>query len=284
MQRLKSYSQLFALALGFMLCACQTVERGNSRSGDDDGKEFVIELPNLPQGARPLVMTRIPAGRFMMGSPDDEPGHEENESPRHEVVISRPFYMAKYEITQAQWLTLMDDNVAHEEMRGLDKPVNRPSWEQCQEFIRRLNGILNDLRYRLPTEAEWEYACRAGTDAPAYWGDARGDEIMDQYAWYRFNADFEIHPAGEKKPNAWGLYDMMGNVWEWCLDWYGPYPSDMQTDPAGPANGDERVIRGGSWAGRGEWLRSADRGKMPPDKGFHTGGFRIVRSEERTGA
>ena len=194
-------------------------------------------------------------------------------------MISEDFYMGKFEVTQAQWVAIMGENPSHEEMIGDDLPVNKVSLDDCQEFLKRLNGILNDFRYRLPTEAEWEYACRAGTKTAAYFSKNPTPPQIDKHAWYRENSDYIIHPVGTKAPNPWGLHDMYGNVWEWCWDWYGPYSPITRTDPRGPSEGEEIVIRGASWMAKAEFIRSADRGKMDDSRGYHTGGFRIVWSE-----
>ncbi len=274
--RFTSLLLAFCCLLSFI--ACQTGQRAGSKPSTPP-KEKVIELPGLPQDAAPLVLVRIPAGSFMMGSGPDDPGHEENEAPKHEVAISEPFYMGKFEVTQAQWTALMGSNPSHEEMIGDDLPVNKVSVDDCQEFLKRLNGLLNDFRYRLPTEAEWEYACRAGTKTTTYFSNTPTPEQIAQHAWYRENSDFTTQPVGSLLPNPWGLHDMHGNVWEWCWDWYGPYSAVKRTDPRGPSEGEEIVIRGASWMARPEYIRSADRGKMADSRGFHTGGFRIVWSE-----
>ena len=269
---------IIAISCLLVLCACQMAQRKSGRPSAP-AKEKIVELPNLSEDAVPLVLVRIPAGTFIMGSPSDEPGHEDNESPQHEVVISEDFYMGKFEVTQAQWVSIMGRNPSHEEMIGDDLPVNKVSLADCQDFLKRLNGILNDWRYRLPTEAEWEYACRAGTKTATSFGDNPTPEQIGKYAWYRENSDYTIHPVGSKEPNPWGLHDMYGNVWEWCWDWYGPYSPIKRTDPRGPSEGEEIVIRGASWMAKPQFIRSADRGKMVDSRGYHTGGFRIVWSE-----
>ncbi|MDP8246317.1 MAG: formylglycine-generating enzyme family protein [Candidatus Hinthialibacter antarcticus] len=275
---MKLNTPIVAIGCLLILCACQTAQRTGGRSSAPP-KEKIVELPGLSQDAAPLVLARIPAGSFLMGSDSSEPGHEDNEAPQHEVVISEDFYMGKFEITQAQWVAIMGSNPSHEEMIGDNLPVNKVSLDECQEFLKRLNGMLNDWRYRLPTEAEWEYACRAGSKTTTSFSKNPTPEQIDKHAWYRENSDYVIHPVGFKTPNAWGLHDMYGNVWEWCWDWYGPYSPIKRTDPRGPSEGEEIVIRGGSWMAKPEFIRSADRGKMDDSRGYHTGGFRIVWSE-----
>ena len=146
------------------------------------------------------------------------------------------------------------------------------SWDDVQEFIRKLNAAVGEERYRLPTEAEWEYAARAGTS-----GDRYGN--LDAIAWYGDNSGSRTHPVGRKAPNAWGLHDMLGNVWEWTQDWYGDYPGGSVTDPQGPASGSERVFRGGSWGGFARYCRASFRGYDSP--GFRAGylGFRLLRTK-----
>ncbi len=240
--------------------------------------EIVVQLPELPDGATPLIMVKIPAGTFQMGSPESEKFHEKNESPVHKVTITEDFYLGKYEVTQAQWLTLMDKNPSTYE--GDNLPVNRVSWHDAQEFIKKLNNLEDHSGFRLPTEAEREYACRAGTTTATYIGENVSMEQMQEHAWFRENSEHELHPVGQKKPNPWGLYDMYGNVWEWCFDWYGLYPKEPQTDPKGPENGEEKVFRGASWLGKFEYMRSADRGKFDPSLRRNTGGLRLAKSIE----
>jgi formylglycine-generating enzyme required for sulfatase activity len=228
----------------------------------------------LPGGV-PLEMVLIPAGKFKMGDKDA--------GPIHEVTISRPFYLGKYQVTQAQWKVVMnapdeaksglwarltgnaaDNNPSY--FKGDNLPVEQVSWKDTQEFCRKLGP-----EYRLPTEAEWEYACRAGTT-----GDYAGN--LDEMAWYDKNSGDKTHPVGQKKPNPWGLYDMHGNVWEWCQDWYGAYPDQAVTDPSGPTSGSCRVLRGGSWFHEAFSCRSAQRDSFTPDDRSHALGFRLSRT------
>ena len=203
--------------------------------------------PPLKKAGEELVNTigmkfrLIQPGSFMMGS---EKG-DSSEKPVHKVTLTKGFYIGVYEVTQEEWEKVMGSNPSH--FKGRKNPVERVSWEDAQEFARKLSEKEN-VMYRLPTEAEWEYACRAGTTAEYYWGD----DGIGRYAWYIGNQDGTTHPVGQKKPNAWGLYDMSGNVWEWCGDWYSPaYPADKEAvDPKGAAGGSFRVFRGGSWLNR----------------------------------
>jgi len=249
-----------------------------------------------------MTFAYIPDGTFMMGSPLEEPGRREDET-RHEVTISRPFYMQTTEVTQAQWRRVMGRNPSFFKNCGQDCPVENVSWGEVQEFIKRLNALEKTNKYRLPTEAEWEYACRAGTDTPFYSGPViiLGDNTvpaLDVIAWHAGNscADypgaldlpiwwesqpncsrFGPQPAARKLPNAWGLFDMSGNVWEWCQNWYKEYSEDPAVDPQGPDYGSERVFRGGSWISGGWDCRSASRdGFSPGGRGLNIG-FRLVR-------
>lgn len=270
---------LFAATLlfGFSAMECRTVVSQKEAIESSKGNEWRIELPGLKASDAPLLLVRIPAGTFQMGSLELEQGREENESPRRAVGITKDFYLGKFEVTQAQWTAVTGENPSTE----LDPnyPVNKVSWEDCQEFLRRLNQIMKTSAFRLPTEAEFEYACRAGTETSTYFGDNPSEETMLEYAWFRNNSDSELHTVGSLKPNAWGLFDILGNVREWCQDWYGPYNDGKQTDPVGPSQGTEKVIRGASWMARPEWIRSADRGKFAPDLRRNTGGLRVAYSE-----
>ncbi|NLX14579.1 MAG: formylglycine-generating enzyme family protein [Phycisphaerales bacterium] len=197
-------------------------------------------------GGVEIELVLIPAGEFLMGSPDTEPHRNADEGPQHRVRIPQPFYMGKYEVTQAQWQAVMRKNPAT--FKGDDRrPVENVSWDDCQKFCRWLSAKLGQT-IRLPTEAEWEYACRAGSPAPYHYGDSVSD--LDAYAWYRQNSEGATHPVGRKKPNAFGLYDLHGNVWEWCADvWHDNYqgaPADGSAWIKG-GNSAGRILRGGAW-------------------------------------
>jgi formylglycine-generating enzyme required for sulfatase activity len=218
----------------------------------------------------------VPAGQFMMGAGEDERA-DGDERPRHPVTISRPFYLGVHEVTQGQWETVMDNNPSH--FKGRDRPVENVSWEDVQEFILRLNREEeNGRRYRLPTEAEWEYAARAGSTGAYSFGDDAG--MLDAHAWYLDNAGGTTHPVGTRNPNAWGLHDMHGNVWEWVSDWYGYYVDAPGTDPAGPPSGQDRVVRGGGWNMFGFYCRSATRDRGAPGYLNDTVGFRLAITAE----
>jgi formylglycine-generating enzyme required for sulfatase activity len=207
----------------------------------------------------------ISPGSFMMGSDSGEA----DERPVHRITISVGFFIGRYEVTQAQWRAAMDDNPSS--FKGNDRPVENVSWNDAQEFISRLNDLNEGHIYRLPTEAEWEYACRAGTT-----GDFAGN--LDSIAWYAGNSGNQTHPVGTRQPNPWGLFDMHGNVSEWCEDFYDEhgYGGSPGTNPFGPLRGEYRVLRGGSWDIDGSLARSATRYWDGPDYRDGSNGLRVV--------
>ena len=220
-----------------------------------------------------MELVLIPPGEFKMGSDSDRP----DEKPSHPVVISKAFYLGKYEVTQAQWQEVMGTNPSH--FKGdPNRPVERVSWKMVQEFINKLNAKEGHNLYRLPTEAEWEYAARAGSTTKYYFGD--DDALLEQYAWFNKNDKGATHPVGQLKPNAWGLYDMMGNVWEWVQDWRGPYAAGHQVDPQGPATGNARGYRGGGWGYPHIRCRVAFRSYDSPDYVYGTHGFRLAMTAQ----
>ena len=216
-----------------------------------------------------IEFVQIPAGQFQMGSTSYS-----DEQPVTQVRISRGFWMSKYEVTQAQWEAVMGSNPSVFPGCGGDCPVERVSWNDVQEFIRTLNERERGTgyEYRLPREAEWEYAARAGTT-----GERHGD--LDAIAWYRGNSGGRTHPVGQKEPNAFGLHDMLGNVWEWVGDRFGRYPGGSVTDPVGSESGSLRVLRGGSWAFIARDCRSANRHGLSPGRRSNFLGFRLLRTE-----
>ena len=218
-----------------------------------------------------MEFVRVPAGEFLMGSESEEAGSDEQ--PLTRVRISRGFYLGKHEVTQAEWQAVMGRNPSAFDECGPDCPVENVSWEDVQEFIRKLNAAVGEERYRLPTEAEWEYAARAGTSGDRY------SEDLDAIAWYDGNSGGRTHPVGRKAPNAWGLHDMLGNVWEWPQDRFGGYPGGAVTDPRGPAAGSQRVARGGCWFHGARSGRAADRFDMSPGFRYGIFGFRLLRTE-----
>jgi formylglycine-generating enzyme required for sulfatase activity len=245
-----------------------------------------------------MKLVLIPKGTFQMGSPPSENGSEDNER-QHEVTLTRDYYIGAFEVTQSQYEKVMGKNPSYfqgdkiaerhpqtnrvvKEVDSSNHPVEQVSWKDAVEFCQKLSELPEEKAagrvYRLPTEAEWEYACRAGSKSAYSFGDER--DSLDDYAWYGENGDGKTHPVGQKKPNAWGLYDMHGNVWEWCSDWYGDYPKGAVSDPVGPRGGSGRVGRGGSWDGEAANCRSADRGGDIPSDRYDSNGFRVALSSQ----
>jgi len=222
-----------------------------------------------------MEFVRIEAGTFRMGLPTRRTGRSDERS-LHTVHITQPFYLGKYEVTQGQWRAVLGNNPSHFADCGDTCPVENVSWEDAQAFIAALNVREGITAYRLPTEAEWEYATRAGTRTAYSFGNR--PRQLGAYAWYRDNSDGTTHPVGSKRPNDWGLYDLHGNVWEWVADWYGDYPSARVTDPQGPSSGTRRIIRGGGWGYDAPDCRSGSRGIGPPDSRSGSVGFRLTRT------
>jgi formylglycine-generating enzyme required for sulfatase activity len=235
------------------------------RNGDD-----VWERKLIVNGVE-FLLVHIAPGAFMMGSPEGEGAG--NEHPVHEIRITNGFWLGKYPVTQRQWKAVKAQNPAHFRL-GDAHPVESVSWEEVQEYIKTLSskGV---GKLRIPTEAEWEYACRAGTEGPLSFGD--DERRLGEYAWYCGNSDQTTHPVGKKRPNGWGVYDMLGNVWEWCADWFDPdyYRNSPPADPRGPNSGSSRVNRGGSWNSAADRVRSTCRGYNSPPRGNFLG-FRLL--------
>ena len=255
-----------------------------------------------------MKFVQIPAGEFMMGSTPEEIvryaedgkkhnetqwyfDHLQAEAPKHRVRISRSFYLGMYLVTQAEYEQVMGVNPSSFSAKGKDAakvsgndasrhPVETVSWDDAAQFCQRLSALPKERSarraYRLPTEAEWEYACRAGSTGQWTCGD---DEAkLGEYAWCKDNAGGMTHPADEKKPNAWGLYDMHGSLWEWCLDWYDKdyYRRSPGIDPVGPPSGSERVNRGGTWRNTAWYARSAFRSSNGPGARYPYVGLRVL--------
>lgn len=236
---------------------------------------FTVQLNMHPQ-AKKLVMRLIPAGSFIMGSPDNDPDRKADEFPPHIVTITKPFYMSESEVTRNQWISLIYYLDPSKGQISGNSPVNGVTWNDCQGFIDKLNQ-LGQGTFRLPTEAEWEYACRAGTATRFYWGDDPDYTQIENYAWYRKNSNGFAQEVGIHPLNPFGLYDMSGNVLEWCRDWYGTYSLVAQVDPKGPPDGTHRVLRGGDWYNEARVCRSASRNKGLPNERDMITGFRLVR-------
>jgi len=257
-----------------------------------------VDVVDFGEGVK-LEMVLVPAGKFKMGFTKKELedlkvviqeefkkwkkkelGKEELDDvdlimsfqgKQHEVTLTKPFYMGKHEVTQEQWEAVMGKNPSEE--KGAKLPVTDVSWEDCQEFIKKLNKK-TDGGYRLPTEAEWEYSCRAGTTT-AY---SFGNKITPKDANYEDSKIAKPVAVGSYKPNAFGLYDMHGNVWEWCEDWKADYPAGAVTDPKGPATGEIRVLRGGSFIRYVSYARSSTRTYLTPTYRLNVVGFRLART------
>jgi formylglycine-generating enzyme required for sulfatase activity len=228
-----------------------------------------------------MTLVPIAAGSFVMGSPPGEPARGADEVP-HRVTLTRPFLLGHHEVTQAEWRTVIGTSPSHFADCGPRCPVEHINFPEIEEFLRRLNRASDELRFRLPTEAEWEYACRAGTTTPFSTGanlttaqaNYNGMFPYRGFAAGRYRA--QPTPAGTFAPNSWGIVDMHGNVWEWTADWYGEYPDHPVEDPRGAAAGSKKVIRGGSWYFDANSARCALRyTHSPHDRGFSLG-FRVA--------
>jgi len=228
-------------------------------------------------GDVPLELVWVPAGQFMMGRYENEQDSSSDEDPQHEVTLTRGFWLGKYEVTQAQWKAVKGNNPSGY-TGDLTRPVEQVSWNDAQGFLTGVNA-LGKGAFRLPTEAEWEYAYRGGTTTRFYWGDDPSYASIVGYAWELGNSGSSTQPVGQKSPNAWGLFDMGGNVWEWCQDRYGAYPDGPVTDPAGPDTGTPRVVRGGSWFSIVQACRAASRLSIAPGDTYNTIGVRLVRTQ-----
>ena len=219
-------------------------------------------------------MVYVSGGTFTMGATSEQGSDAYNdEKPTHSVTLSS-FYLCKYEVTQALWQAVMGENPSN--LKGDNLPVEQVSWDDCQTFITRLNN-LTGKNFRLPTEAEWEYAARGGNRSRGY--KYSGSNVLSDVAWYDDNSGDKTHPVGSKSPNELGLYDMSGNVREWCSDWYGTYSSTAQTNPTGSSSGSLRVLRGGSWFSVARNCRSSSRHHDVPDGRFYLLGLRLALSQ-----
>jgi formylglycine-generating enzyme required for sulfatase activity len=231
-----------------------------------------------------MKLVLIPKGTFMMGSPESDLNRQKNET-QHEVTISKGYYLGVYEVTQAQYEKVIGRNpslyqgaiVGNE---NADLPVENVSWHDAVEFCKKLSDLPEEKKagrvYRLPTEAEWEYACRAGSKTAYSFDDEEG--LLPEYGWFKRNSSNRTHTVGLLESNAWGLYDMHGNVWEWCSDRYGEYPKGAVSDPTGPKEGSIRVFRGGCWRGEAAGCRSAVRDWDGPSARDNGLGFRVALS------
>jgi len=216
-------------------------------------------------------MVFVHGGSFKMGSEDSDSTAEYDEKPAHEVVLSS-FYISRYEVTQELWHEVMGNNPS--ENLGDRMPVESVSWDDCQMFISKLNEITG-LKFRLPTEAEWEYAARGGNASKGY--KYAGSDSLDAVGWsLSIEGDAVLHEVGEKEPNELGLYDMSGNVQEWCSDWHAPYQKSLLKNPTGPKTGEYRITRGGHWETDGQHCTVSYRNPVPPDDVSHSLGLRLA--------
>jgi formylglycine-generating enzyme required for sulfatase activity len=255
-----------------LAAADELKEAGKTKSPP---KELTVDLG---KGVK-LEMVLIPAGEYMMGlsEGDKMEAFDMYVPPQHRVRITKPFYLGKYLVTQEQWQTLMGSNPSR--FKGPKNPVEQISWDDCQQFLGKLNAKVGGGagKFQLPSEAQWEYACRAGSKTKYCFGD---DETrLGDYAWYDKNSGNTTHPVGAKKPNAWGLYDMHGNVVEWCQDWWQDafsYESPLD-DPTGAPAGRGRVYRGCGWDNPARCCRSSSRGGEPSGFSYFNLGLRVSR-------
>jgi len=245
--------------------AAEAVERF---AGKQAGQEKSFEIA---PGVK-MTFCWCPAGNFTMGSPESEEDRGSDEK-QVKVTLTKGFWMAKTEVTQAQWSAVMGNNPSN--FNGDNLPVEKVSWKDTQDFLAKLNAKLGNLdggKMLLPTEAQWEYA--ASAEQKSFYA---GSDQIDEVAWYDDNSDSKTHPVGMKEGNTWGLYDMSGNVWEWCADWYdGNLPGGV--DPTGPSSGTDRVVRGGSWFSGADGCRAAYRSYNTPSSAYYDLGFRVARS------
>ena len=275
MKRYILFSLLLALLLSiatqctFRRPSKPKVESSNPKPKPDPTIKLQDELDKLISN-----MVYVSGGTFTMGATSEQGIDAYNdEKPTHSVTLSS-FYLCKYEVTQALWQAVMGENPSN--LKGDNLPVEQVSWDDCQTFITRLNN-LTGKNFRLPTEAEWEYAARGGNRSRGY--KYSGSNVLSDVAWYDDNSGDKTHPVGSKSPNELGLYDMSGNVREWCSDWYGTYSSTAQTNPTGSSSGSLRVLRGGSWFSVARNCRSSSRHHDVPDGRFYLLGLRLALSQ-----
>ena len=253
------------LALGAVSQSCMVP----TSRGAADPRPLAIKLP----GGVPLQLLRIAPGTFVMGSAADEADRYDDEGPRHTVTVSSSFYLGVYEVTRQQWFAVMGDELTPEAEHEPTHPITGVSWDDCQVFLAKLNA-LGIGSFRLPSEAEWEYSCRAGTSTRFYWGDDPSETEIDQYAWHSGNCNSAMS-VGTRLPNQWGFFDMSGNAWEWCNDSPREYAPGASVDP-NETKGPRRVVRGGNWSREAARCRSAFRGFEDHGSGRYSYGFRLL--------
>jgi len=273
----------------FLLAACSHADKVIHSAVEP---EYHFSPPKLPlkkiTNTIGMDFVFIPPNEFILGSPLTEPGRRPDET-LHIVVFSKGYYIQTTEVTQGQWKKVMGNNPSYHHDCGDNCPVENVSWEDAQHFIAKLNILDGHHQYRLPTEAEWEFACRAGTRTPFSYGQCLS---TDQANYSDQNENTQLKgcpcshikrgkmiPVASLEPNPWGIYDMHGNVWEWCQDWMGEYPSGVSVDPKGPLTGEKRIYRGGGQNERASYCRSALRGQYRPYRRSGSLGFRLVMSQ-----
>jgi len=265
--------------------SCSQEKQYDLKSSTADSRSKVLRLACGNGVTMELVL--IPAGQFIMGSASTEAKRHSDEGPQHRVRISKPFYMGKFEVTQQQYQAVMRKNLS--DFKGSKNPVEQVSWHDAAAFCRKLSEKTGRT-VRLPTEAQWEYACRAGSATTFHYGD----RLSSDQANFDGNDTYggvskgvyrqKTVPVGSFQPNAFGLHDMHGNVWEWCADWHGEdyYANSPSTDPVGPSSGTGRILRGGSWCNHADYCRSATRVRYKPDDRIDHIGFRVVCVDSET--
>ncbi len=267
---------LWALVVAVAIVAIWLMVPFNKGASSDNSSNDSIYTPKIKTfyaNGVPFDMVEVRGGTFRMGATSEQ-GRDslDNEKPVHSVTLSG-YYIGKTEVTQALWKAVMGSNPSPSEFIGDNLPVEMVSWDDCQEFIRKLNSLTGQ-HFRLPTEAEWEFACRGGNNSRGY--KYSGSNYIDNVAWYWDNSGKKTHPVAAKSPNELGIYDMSGNVYEWCADWYGGYRCGAQTNPKGPYGGSYRVCRGGGWCDNARGCRSSFRYDFIPALRFYDLGLRLA--------
>ena len=257
---------LIVVAFGQTLPGCNSNTSLAPPTEEQKAAAKALKVPVDSTNSIGMQLKLIPAGTFTMGEGDDA----------HQVTLTQSFRIGVHEVTQEQYERVMSSNPSH--FKGPQNPVEQVSWNDAVKFCEKLSALPEEKAagrvYRLPTEAEWEYACRAGTTTKYSFGDIEG--ALGDYAWYRANSGGKTHRVGAKRRNPWGLYDMHGNVWEWCRDLDGDYPSGAVTDPTGAESGSTRVCRGGSWLDTAGNCRTANRSGYSPSAQNPVTGFRVT--------
>lgn len=250
----------------------KTTKPINNNNQSTANSLFASDVLTINAGGVSFDVVRVKAGTFVMGCTDNLGGDcEGDETPSHRVTISKDYYIGKFEVTQELYEAVMGYNPSNRKSPNL--PVENVNYNDAIEFCAKLSRMTG-RRFTLPTEAEWEYAARGGQKATTT--KYSGSSNLNDVAWHEDNSGSRMHPVGTLRPNELGIYDMSGNVWEWCLDWYGDYSSSSQTDPTGPITGSSRVQRGGGWYFQGSFCRVVNRSHDDPDNGDAYSGFRVV--------